>query len=65
MIYIQQLWLNSQLADTLISIQGFDLYPLDSQYSTKEIGGVATYINPIWSRKPEPIYLYSFSGSGS
>lgn len=62
---IQESWLNSNIADTLTSIQDFNVHRLDRQCSVKKTGGgVITCMNSSWSSKSEPIYSYPFSGIG-
>lgn len=62
-VCIQESWLNSHVADALISIQDFALYRLDRQYSaTKTGGGVITHHFPRLS-KPELNCPYSFDGT--
>ena len=57
---IQETWLNQNVEDALVQIDGFVCYRQDRQHSRKKTGGgVATYINTSWSGKSEVIFSFS------
>lgn len=57
-------WMNSHVEDALVSVQVFELYPVDRRYSLKKAGGgVVTLQSSSWTSRSEQIHSNSFSGT--
>ena len=62
-VCIQESWLNPDIEDSLVQMDGFESFRQDRMSSKKKTGGgVITYINHSWSSKSTAIFKFSLNG---